>query len=56
MLSWWHRRKERQKQVSRDADNLMALFGDDAYPEALARARHEDDVGGDPRHWLTVRR
>jgi len=40
----------------RDADNLMALFGDGAYSEAVARARHEDDVGGDPGHWLAVRR
>jgi hypothetical protein len=27
MLSWWRQRKERQQQVIRDADNLMALFG-----------------------------
>ena len=34
----------------------MALFGDYAYWEALARARHEDDAGGDPSHWFAVRR
>ena len=25
MLSWWRRRKERQQQVVRDADNLMVI-------------------------------
>ena len=39
MLAWWLRRKQRQQHVIRDADNLMALFGDGAYSEALARAR-----------------
>jgi hypothetical protein len=38
MLTWWRRRKERQQQVNRDADNLMALFGERAYSAALARA------------------
>ena len=56
MLNWWHRCKERQQQVLRDADNLVALFGNGAYSEALARARHEDETGGDPSHWLAVRR
>ena len=56
MLTWWHRRKERQQQVIRDADNLVALFGDGAYSEALTRARHEDETGGDPSHWFAVRR
>jgi hypothetical protein len=37
MLSWWRQRKERQQQVVRDADNLMAPFGNRAYSEALAR-------------------
>ena len=56
MLSWWRRRKERQQQVNRDADNLVALFGDGAYSEALARARNEVENGADPRHWFAVRR
>ncbi len=56
MLSWWRRRKERQQQVIRDADNLMALFGEWAYFEALARTRHEDENGRDSHYWLTVRR
>ena len=56
MFTWWRRRKERQKQVIRDADNLMALFGDGAYSEARGRARHEYELGGDPSHWLAVRR
>jgi hypothetical protein len=56
MLSWFHRRKERQQQVVRDADNLMALFGERAYFEALARAQHEDENGRDSRYWLAVRR
>ena len=56
MLTSWRRRKERQQQVSRDADNLMALFGDGAYSAALTRARHEDEMGADPSHWLAVRR
>jgi hypothetical protein len=30
MLCWWRRRKERQQQVVRDADNLVA-FGNGAY-------------------------
>jgi hypothetical protein len=47
---------ERQQQVIRDADNLMALFGDGAYSEALARARREDENGADPSHWFSVRR
>lgn len=34
MLTWWRRRRERQKQVIRDADNLMALFGEGTYSEA----------------------
>jgi hypothetical protein len=34
----------------------VALFGGGAYSEALARARHEDDTGGDPSHWFAVRR
>ena len=56
MLSWWRRqRKERQQQVIRDANNLLALFGDGAYCEALARARREDENGGDPSHWFVVR-
>jgi hypothetical protein len=41
---------------TRDADNLMALFGERAYSAALARARHEDENGGDPSHWFAVRR
>jgi hypothetical protein len=56
MLSWWRRRKERQQQVLRDADNLLALFGERAYFEALARAQHEEGQGRDSRYWLTVRR
>ena len=56
MLTWWRRRTEFQKQVTRDADNLRALFGEGAYLEALGRARHEDDTGGDPSHWLGARR
>lgn len=32
-----------QQQVIRDADKLIALFGDRAYSEALVRARHEVD-------------
>lgn len=36
--------------------NLVGLFGDGAYLEAIARARHDDSAGGDPRHWLAVRR
>jgi archaeosine-15-forming tRNA-guanine transglycosylase len=56
MLSWGRRRKERQQQVIREADNLMALFGDGAYSEALARARREDENGADPSHRLAVRR
>ena len=50
MLSWWRQRKERQLQVIRDADNLMALFGHRAYSEALAPARHEDESDGEPSH------
>jgi hypothetical protein len=56
MLSWWHRRKERRQQVSRDADNLMAPFGERAYSEALARARHGDENERDSSHWFAVRR
>jgi hypothetical protein len=56
MPSWWRQRKERHQQVSRDADNLMALFGERACSAALARARHEDETGGDPSHWFAVRR
>jgi hypothetical protein len=56
MFSWWRQRKERQRQVLRDADNLMALFGERAHFEALGRARHEDENGRDSRHWLAVRR
>jgi hypothetical protein len=56
MLSWWRRRKEREQQVIRDADNLEALFGDGAYSEAVARARLEDENGADPSHWFAVRR
>ena len=52
MLTWWHGRKERQQQVLRDADNLLALFGDAAYSEALARVRQEDVTGGDLSHRL----
>ena len=52
MLSWWRRRKERQLQVIRDADNVMALFGHRANSEALARARHEDENDRDPSHWF----
>jgi hypothetical protein len=48
MLSWWRQRSERQQQVIRDAENLMALFGDQAYAESLRRARHEDETGGSP--------
>lgn len=56
MLTWWRQRKDRQQQVTRDADNLVALFGDGAYSEALARARHEVENGADPRHWFAVGR
>jgi hypothetical protein len=56
MLSWWRQRKERQQQVSRDSDNLMAQFGDRTYSEALARARHEDENDRNPCHWFAVRR
>lgn len=28
MLSWWRQRKERQQQVIRDADNLVAMVSD----------------------------
>ena len=56
MLSWWRRRKARQQKVIRDADNLMALFGERAYFEALARAQHEEGQGLDSRYWLAVRR
>ena len=38
MLSWWRRRKQRQQQVIRDADNLMALYGERAYSAALGPA------------------
>jgi hypothetical protein len=44
MQSWWRRRKERQQQVSRDADNLIALFGVGAYRPAW-QARHENETG-----------
>lgn len=33
----WHRRMERRQQVSWDADNLMALFGDNTSTDALGR-------------------
>ena len=56
MLAWWRRRKERQRQVIKDADNLTALFGDAAYSAALGRAQHEDEAGGDSSHWFAVRR
>ena len=56
MLTWWRRRKERQQQVIRDADNLMALFGEGAYSATLSRARHEAKNDRDPRHWFAVRR
>jgi hypothetical protein len=60
MLSWWRRRKERQQQVLRDADNLIALFGERAYFEALARASYDDEdernsrgcCGGHCPRWL----
>lgn len=56
MWGWWRRRKAREQQAVRDADNLMALFGDGAYWAALERARHEEENDRDPRHWLRVRR
>jgi hypothetical protein len=56
MLSWWRRRKERQQQVSQDADNLIVLFSERAYSAALARARHEDENEGDPSHCFAARR
>ena len=56
MISWWRRSKERQKQNIRDADNLVALFGDGAVRKPLGKPRHEDEVDGDPSHWLLVRR
>jgi hypothetical protein len=33
---------------------LMALFGERAYFEALARAGHEDENERDPSHWFAV--
>lgn len=56
MWGWWRRRKSREEQAIRDADNLMALFGDGAYGAALERARHEEEQDRDPRYWLRVRR
>jgi hypothetical protein len=56
MWSWWRQRKECEQQVLRDADNLMALFGNRAYSAALDRARHEEENDRDPRYWLRVRR
>jgi hypothetical protein len=56
MWSWWRQRKVSQQQVIRDADNLMALYGEGAYSAALARARHDDERGCDPDHWFRVRR
>lgn len=56
MFSWWRERNERQMQVIRDADNLMALYGERAYSAAMARARHEGQTDGDPGHWFAVRR
>jgi len=53
MISLGRQRSERQQQVIRDADNLVALFGDGAYVEAL---RRDDENGADPSHWLAVRR
>jgi hypothetical protein len=43
MWSYFRQRRARQEQVIRDADNLLALFGDRAYSAALARARHEEE-------------
>jgi hypothetical protein len=51
MLSWWRQRKGRKQQVFRDANNLVALYGERAYSAALARARNEDENGRDPSHW-----
>jgi hypothetical protein len=56
MLFWWRRRKEGQQQVVRDADNLVALYGERDYSKALARARHEDENESDPSHWFAVGR
>jgi hypothetical protein len=56
MWSYFRQRRARQEQVIRDADNLMALFGDRAYSAALSRARHEEKEDRDPRHWFAVRR
>ncbi len=37
MWGYWYKRKERQQQVIRDADNLVALYGARAYSVALCR-------------------
>ena len=56
MFGYWRKRKERQQLVIRDADNLMALYGDRAYSVALARAQIDENKGGHGRHWYRVRR
>jgi len=55
LFSWRRRRKKCQQQVIRDADNLMPLFRDRAYAEAVARSQHADEAGGDPSHFRTNR-
>ncbi|WP_159728334.1 hypothetical protein [Methylosinus sp. Ce-a6] len=57
MFGWWSRRREYRALVQRDADDLMARFGIQAYAEASMRWRMDTGIldGNRPDgHWQLV--
>jgi hypothetical protein len=58
MFRWVRRRREYRALIEKDADDLIARFGDQAYSEATIRNREGRDVidGNRPvDHWYRVR-
>jgi hypothetical protein len=58
MIRWLRRRREARALIERDADDLMARFGNQAYSEAGIRAYLEPetiDGNRSPGHWSRVK-
>lgn len=58
MIVWLRKRREYRALVERDAENMIARFGEDAYLEARLRqhdANRVIDGNRPPGHWERVK-
>jgi hypothetical protein len=59
MFKWLAKRRSARELAERDAEEMIAWFGDGAYFEARLRASHQPgtiDANRPPGHWHRVRR